>query len=128
MKNFGMDLKRALHANGRLPSELAKAAGVTGNEVARWLKCIPFQRIKNPLANSAIREGIFRLLPSGYRRVHAVLLCTQTTGTPNEAAPAAPCPGLFPSCTGNKPTSRGRVGRPSLAIRLCTVSCAYAWS
>ena len=48
-----------------------------------------------------------------------LLLEIQTTGTPNEAAPAAPCPGLFPSCTGSKPTSRGRVGRPSLAIRLC---------
>ena len=71
MKNFGMDLKRALDANGRLPSELAKAAGVTGNAVARWLKCIPFQRVKKPLANSAICEGIFRLLPSGYRRVRA---------------------------------------------------------
>ena len=54
MKNFGTTLKRALDANGRLPSELAKAAGVTGNAVARWLKCIPFQRIKNPLANSSI--------------------------------------------------------------------------
>ena len=128
MKNFGMDLKRALDANGRLPSELAKAAGVTGNAVARWLKCIPFQRVKNPLANPSSCEGFFCLLPSGYRRVHAVLLEIQTTGTPNEAAPAAPCPGLFPSCTGSKPTSRGRVGRPSLAIRPCTVSCSFAWS
>ena len=68
MKNFGTALKRALDANGRLPSELAKAAGVTGNAVARWLKCIPFQRVKNPLANSAVCEGIFWLLPSGYRR------------------------------------------------------------
>ena len=48
MKNFGTALKRALDANGRLPSELAKAAGVTGNAVARWLKCIPFQRKKTP--------------------------------------------------------------------------------
>ena len=69
MKNFGTALKRALDANGRLPSELAKAAGVTGNAVARWLKCIPFQRVKNPLANSAGCEGIFCLLPSGYRLV-----------------------------------------------------------
>ena len=71
MKNFGTALKRALDANGRLPSELAKAAGVTGNAVARWLKSIPFQRIKNPLANSSVCEGIFRLLPSGYRRVRS---------------------------------------------------------
>ena len=119
MKNFGTALKRALDANGRLPSELAKAAGVTGNAAVRWLKSIPFQSIKKPLANSASCEWIFCLLPSGYRRVHAVLLEIQTTGTPNEAAPAAPCPGLFPSCTGSKPTSRGRVGRPSLAIRPC---------
>ena len=71
MKNFGMALKLALDANGRLPSELAKAAGVTGNAVARWLKCIPFQRVKNPLANSSSCEGIFRLLPSGYRRARS---------------------------------------------------------
>ena len=69
MKNFGMDLKRALDANGRLPSELAKAAGVTGNAVARWLKCIPFQRIKTPLAKSSICGGGFCLLPDSYRRV-----------------------------------------------------------
>ena len=68
MKNFGTALKRALDANGRLPSELAKAAGVTGNAVARWLKCIPFQRVKNPIANSAVCDGIFWLLQSGYRR------------------------------------------------------------
>ena len=73
MKNFGMDLKRALDANGRLPSELAKAAGVTGDAVARWLKCIPFQRIKNPLANSAVCEGIFCSLPDSYRLVHMAL-------------------------------------------------------
>ena len=34
MKDFGTALKRALDANGRLPSELAKAAGVTGTAVA----------------------------------------------------------------------------------------------
>jgi len=67
MKSFGTDLKRALDANGRLPSELAKAAGVTGNSVAMWLKCIPFSHVKNHLANSASCEGIFCLLPSGYR-------------------------------------------------------------
>lgn len=71
MKNFGTALKRALDANGRLPSELAKAAGVTGNAVARWLKCIPSPHIKNPLANSASCEGIFRLLPPGYRRARS---------------------------------------------------------
>ena len=71
MKDFGTALKRALDANGRLPSELAKAAGVTGNAVARWLKSIPFQRIKKPLANSAVCEGVFRLLPSGYRRARS---------------------------------------------------------
>ena len=119
MENFGMDLKRALDSHGIGASELAKTAGVTGDAVARWLKCIPFPHVENPLANSSICEGIFRLLPSGYRRVRAVLREIQTTGTPNEAAPAAPCPGLFPSCTGSKPTSRGRVGRPSLAIRPC---------
>lgn len=69
MKNFGTTLKRALDANGRLPSELAKADGATGNAVARWLKCIPFQRVKKPLAKSAVCEGFFCLLPSGYRRV-----------------------------------------------------------
>ncbi len=69
MKNFGTALKRALDANGRLPSELAKAAGVTGNAVARWLKCIPFQRLKKPLAKSAICDVVFCLLPSGYRLV-----------------------------------------------------------
>ena len=71
MKNFGTALKRALDANGRLPSELAKAAGVTGDAVARWLKCIHFQRIKNPLAKQAICEGFFCLLPSGYRRARS---------------------------------------------------------
>ena len=59
MKNFGMDLKRALDANGRLPSELAEAAGVTGNAVARWLKRIPFQRIKNPSQNQLFARGFF---------------------------------------------------------------------
>ena len=57
MKNFGTALKRALDANGRLPSELAKAAGVTGNAVARWLKCIPFQRKKNPSQNQLFARG-----------------------------------------------------------------------
>ena len=71
MKNFGTALKRALDANGRLPSELAKAARVTGDAVARWLKCLPFQHKKNPLANSASCEGIFCLLPSGYRRARS---------------------------------------------------------
>ena len=68
MKNFGTALKRALDANGRLPSELANTAGVTGNAVAWWLKSISFQRVKKPLANSAGCEGIFCLLPFGYRR------------------------------------------------------------
>ena len=71
MKNFGTALKRALDANSRLPSELAKAAGVTPNAVARWMKCIPFPRVKKPLAKSAICEGIFCLLPSGYRRARS---------------------------------------------------------
>ena len=69
MKNFGMALKRALDANGRLPSELAKAAGVTGNAVARWLKCIPSPPDKKPLAKSAVCEGFFFLLPYSYRVV-----------------------------------------------------------
>ncbi len=69
MKNFGTALKRALDSHGIGASELAKTAGVTGNAVAWWLKSIPFQRIKNPLAKSAICEGIFYLLPSGYRVV-----------------------------------------------------------
>ena len=60
MKNFGMALKRELDANGRLPSELAKAAGVTGDAVARWLKCIPFKRKKNPSKISYLR-GVFLL-------------------------------------------------------------------
>ena len=60
MKNFGTALKRALDANGRLPSELAKAAGVTGNAVARWLKCIPFQRKKTPRKIIYLR-GVFLL-------------------------------------------------------------------
>ena len=38
MKNFGMDLKRALDSHGIGASELAKTAGVTPNAVARWLK------------------------------------------------------------------------------------------
>ena len=59
MKNFGMDLKRALDANGRLPSELAKAAGVTGNAVARWLKCIPFPRVKKPPRKFSYLRGDF---------------------------------------------------------------------
>ena len=59
MEDFGTALKRALDANGRLPSELAKAVGVTGAAVARWLKCIPFQRVKKPIAKSAICEGFF---------------------------------------------------------------------
>ena len=58
MKNFGMALKRALDANGRLPSELAKAAGVTGNAVARWLKRNTFQRKKTPRKISCLR-GVF---------------------------------------------------------------------
>ena len=69
MKNFGTALKRALDSHGIRASELAKTAGVTPNAVARWLKCIPFQRIKNPLANSSSCEWIFCLLPSGYRLV-----------------------------------------------------------
>ena len=71
MKNFGTTLKRSLDANGRLPSELAKAAGVIGSAVARWLKCIPLPRVKKPLAKSAICEGIFYALPSGYRRARS---------------------------------------------------------
>ena len=71
MKNFGTALKRALDSHGIVASELANTAGVTGNAVARWLKCIPFQRIKNPLAKSSICEGFFCLLPSGYRRVRS---------------------------------------------------------
>ena len=59
MKNFGMDLKRALDSHGIGASELANTAGVTGDAVARWLKCIPFQRIKNPLAKSDICDGFF---------------------------------------------------------------------
>ena len=59
MKNFGTALKRALDANGRLPSELAKAAGVTGDAAARWLKCIPFQRVKNPSQNQLFARGFF---------------------------------------------------------------------
>ena len=59
MKDFGTALKRALDANGRLPSELAKAAGVTGNAVARWLKCIPFQRIKIPSQIQLFARGFF---------------------------------------------------------------------
>ena len=71
MKNFWMDLKRALDSHGIGASELAKTAGVTPNAVARWLKSIPFQRGKKPLANSSSCEEIFRLLPSGYRRVRS---------------------------------------------------------
>ena len=71
MKNFGTALKRALDSHGIGASELAKTAGVTGNAVARWLKCIPFQRVKKPLAKSAICEGFFYLLPSGYRRARS---------------------------------------------------------
>ena len=71
MEDFGTALKRALDANGRLPSELAKAAGGTPNAVAPWLKSIPFPRAKNPLAKLAICEGVFYLLPSGYRRARS---------------------------------------------------------
>ena len=59
MKNFGTALKRALDANGRLPSEWAKAAGVTGDAVARWMKCIPFQRKKNPSQIHLVARGFF---------------------------------------------------------------------
>lgn len=44
MKNFGMDLKRALDSHGIGASELAKTAGVTPNAVARWLKNEAFPR------------------------------------------------------------------------------------
>lgn len=71
MKNFGMDLKRALDSHWIGASELAKTAGVTGNAVALWLKCIPFKR-KKPLAKSAICEGFFCLLPDSYRLVRTV--------------------------------------------------------
>lgn len=71
MEDFGTALKRELDGHGIGASELAKTAGVTPNAVARWLKCIPFQRIKNPLAKSASCEGIFCLLPSGYRLVRS---------------------------------------------------------
>ena len=94
MKNFGMALKRALDANGRLPSELAKAAGVTGNAVARWLKCISFQRKKNPLAKSAICEGIFYLLPSGYRvvRYSAISQSSASMSAWDACQPGCHCP------------------------------------
>ena len=98
MKNFGMDLKRALDSHGIGASELAKTAGVTPNAVARWLKCIPFQRVKNPLAKSAICEGIFCLLPSGYRLVR----------------------GLFGNHSG-RPSLSARTVSPPLAVpRYCT--------
>ena len=78
MKNFGTALKRALDANGRLPSELAKAAGVTPNAVARWLKCIPFQRKKTPRKISYC-EGFFvcyRLATVAHASRRAHIPCT----------------------------------------------------
>ena len=59
MKNFGMDLKRALDSHGTGASELAKTAGVTPNAVARGLKRIPFQRKKNPSQNQLFARGFF---------------------------------------------------------------------
>ena len=96
MKNFGMNLKRALDANGRLPSELAKAAGVTGNAVARWLKSIPFQRKKTPSQIQLVARGFsvcYRLATVVYA-AKSIRSAAYTRLSFDKKSPTAPTVGL----------------------------------